>query len=491
LQSLTSKWLNLIFTEKTNQKTLRDFIYYLSGSLILAIIAIIRLPVFTSHFTPSEFGVFSLVSITYTYLSVTLYNWITSCIYRYFHEYGESKQYPELFSNIIFLFLVSSMILLLISVCWYWVAGSQNVRELVIPAFCYLFTGQVFNMFLVIFKLQGKSLNYNLYQIVQAAFSFLFILLLIFWMKLPIKAIFTGQIIINVVLLSILTIKNSHFLKQISPGFLSMALIRKLVRYGSIGLISSAGIFILISSDRYIIALFEDMSRVGIYNQVYQVGQVSVYFLVTVFFNTITPGFNQLLTGYSRKNEKLLLDYVNAFVLLVLPATFYVSVFAKQVSEFLLGEAFREGYTMIPWIVISSFIYGLTLFNETKLKFEHHFKPVVWGVVIACLLNICLNFIFIPRFGYAWAAINTFIAYFFLFIFYYVKDNFSFFRDIRLIRIILITMVVLVIQVLVDMFIRRVMDADLNKWLTLLEATLFFAIYMGVVIRLKLFRIRG
>jgi O-antigen/teichoic acid export membrane protein len=481
----------LIFAEKTKLTTLRDFIYYLSGSLILALIAIIRLPVFTSHFTPSEFGVFSLVSITYTYLSVTLFNWITSCMYRYFHEYRENKRYPELFSNIIFLFLVSSVLLLLISVCWYYVAGSKDVRQLVIPAFCFLFTGQIFNMFLVIYKLQGKSLDYNLYQIIQGAFSFLFVLMLIFWMNMPIKALFTGQIIINTVLLGILTIKNSRFLRQISPRFLSMTLIRKLVRYGSIGLVSSAGIFILISSDRYIIALFEDVSRVGIYNQVYQVGQVSVYFLVTVFFNTITPGFNQLLTSYSKENEELLQDYVNAFVLLVLPVTFYVSVFAKQVSEFLLGEAFRQGYIMIPWIVISSFIYGLTLFNETKLKFEHHFKPVVWGVVIACLLNITLNFIFIPRFGYNWAAINTLAAYLFLFIFYYLKDNFSFFRDIRLIRIILITMVVLVIQGLVDMFIRRVMDADLNKWLTLLEATLFFAIYIGVVIRLKLFRIRG
>ena len=116
---------------------------------------------------------------------------------------------------------------------------------------------------------------------------------------------------------------------------------------------------------------------------------------------------------------------------------------------------------------------------------------MVWGVVIACLLNIGLNFIFIPRFGYVFAAINTLAAYLFLFIFYYVKDDFSFFRNIRLIRIILIILVVLIIQGLVDLFIRRVMDADLNKWLTLLEATLFFAIYIGVVIRLKLFRIRG
>jgi O-antigen/teichoic acid export membrane protein len=481
----------LSFADKSIQtpRQIRDFIYYLLGSFVLALIAVIKLPVFTSHFTPHEFGVFSLVSITYTYFSVTLYNWITSCMYRYFHEYGENNRHPVLFSNVIFLFLCSSAIMLLVTIGWYWLAGSPAVRQLVIPAFLFLFTGQIFNMFLVIFKLQGKSLNYNLYQIVQAGFSFLLILALIFWMDLPIQAIFTGQIVVNVLLLAILSLKNSRFLKKVSAGLLSAELIRKLVRYGSIGFISSAGIFILISSDRYIIALFEDVNRVGIYNQVYQVGQVSVYFLVTVFFNAITPGFNKLLTHYSGENEKLLQNYVNAFVVLVLPVTFYVSLFSRQVAEFLLGEAFRQGSTMIPWIVISSFLYGFTLFNETKMKFDHRFKPVVWGVVLACLVNVGLNFAFIPRYGYTWAAFSTFIAYLFLFVYYYTKDDFSFLRDSRFIRILMISLPILAIQGLIDFLMRKLMGADLNKWLTLIEAGLFFAIYAILIIRLKLVRV--
>jgi O-antigen/teichoic acid export membrane protein len=483
--------LNLIFGKRSIESTrqIRDFLFYLSGSLIVALIAIIRLPVFTNHFTPAEFGVFSLVSITCTYLSIVLYNWITSCMYRYYHEYLEKRQQSVLYSNLIFLFLAASGILMLVSFTWFFLARNDAVKILIIPAFSFLFTNQIFTMFLVIYKLQGKAVNYNLYQAVQAGFSFLLVLLLIFWMDMRIEAIFTGQIGINVLLLIILISGNRDILKGVSPRLVSLDLIRKLLDYGFVGFVSSAGIFILISSDRYIIALFENISHVGIYNQVYQVGQVSVYFLVTVFFNAITPGFNKILTGYTRETEKSLLEYIYAFVLLLLPVTFYSSVFAKQVAEFLLGSEFRQGYPMIPWIVISSFLYGMTLFNETKMKFQHHFKPVLWGVIIACLLNAGLNFIFIPRLGYGWAAISTFIAYFFLFIYYYVKDDFTFLRDSRFIRIIMISGGILIIQGLIDLFIRKVMDADLNKWFTLLEAVLFFAIYAGVIIRLKLFRV--
>ncbi len=294
-------------------RQIRDFIFYLSGAIILALIAIIKLPVFTSHFTPAEFGLFSLVSITYTYLSVALYNWINSCVYRYYHEYEKIGQLNILYSNIFLLFVTASAVLFIISVVWYISAGGKEIRSLVVPAFCFLFTNQIFSILLVIYKIQGKALLFNLFQALQAVFSFFVILMLIFRLDVGIDALFIGQAGVNLLLTLILLMLNRSILGEISLASLSANFIRKMLHYGFVGFISSMGIFILISSDRYIIALFQDVSRVGIYNQVYQVGQVSVYFLVTVFFNTITPGFNKLLSGYTRENEKQMMNYVYTF----------------------------------------------------------------------------------------------------------------------------------------------------------------------------------
>ncbi len=463
-----------------------DFLIYLTGSVVVAIVAIIKLPVFTSHFTPAEFGVFTLVSITYTYLSITLYGWITSCLYRYYHEFTEKGEEGDLYSNIAVLFIFSSLLLFMMSLVWYLIEGNSDIGRLVALAFGYLFTNQLFNMFLVIYKIEGKAFHYNFYQIAQSVFSLLLILLMIFYTSLGIQVLFTGQIIISLVLLVILFIQNQGIVNKLRFNRISRELIRKLIRYGSVGLVSSAGIFILISSDRYIIALFDSNSHVGIYNQVYQVGQVSVYFLVTVFFNTITPGFNKLLTGFTKEKEKQLMNYVYAFLLLVLPLTFYVSIFARQVAEFLLGKEFRQGFPMIPWIVISSFLYGLTLFNETKMKFEHRFRPVLWGILIACILNIALNFLLVPLWGYSWAAVSTFLAYLFLYFYYYFRDDFPYLRDRGLIRIAGISLTILLAEMAIDILIRKVFSMDLNKWLTMLEGAVFLGIYAGLVMRFKL-----
>jgi O-antigen/teichoic acid export membrane protein len=467
-------------------RQIRDFVFYLSGALILALIAIVRLPVFTSHFTPAEFGLFSLVSITYTYLSIALYNWINSCVYRYYHEYEESRQLHVLYSNIFLLFLSASAVLLIVSAGWYIRAGGKEIRRLMVPAFFYLFTNQIFSVLLVIYKIRGKALLFNLFQSLQALFSFLVILLLIFHLDVGIDAIFIGQAFVNLILTLVLLILNRSILGEISLASLSAKFVRKMLHYGFVGFIGSMGIFILISSDRYVIALFQDISRVGIYNQVYQVGQVSVYFVVTVFFNTITPGFNKLLSGITKENEKQLMNYVYTFLLLIIPITFYVSIFSRQVADLLLGEGFRQGFPMIPWIVTSSFLYGLTLFNETKMKFEHRFSPLLWGVLIACVLNLSLNFVFVPLWGYSWAAISTFIAYLFLFLYYYFSDDFPYLRDKHLIRILLVSAAILLTELAVDIIIRKVFFIDLNKWLTVLEGAVFMGIYIGLVLGFRL-----
>jgi O-antigen/teichoic acid export membrane protein len=466
-------------------KPVRDFAYYLAGSLVVALVAIVRLPVFTSYFSPAELGLFSLVSITYTYFSLVIYNWITSCIYRFYHAYRHDHDPHVFVTNIVFLLLLSSLLLFLISTGWYLVAGSKTERNLVILAFFYLLLTQLFSMFMVVFKLQGKPVRYNVYQAVQAVLSFLVVLFLIFRMKFRIEAIFGGSIIITLLLLTVLLVRHRTLLQRLSPAYLSMSLVKRFLKYGFVGFLSAAGVYILVSSDRYIIALYEDISRVGIYNQVYQVGQVSIYFLVTVFFNAITPGFIKLLTGDDPDKGKQLEGYIKAFMLLVLPVTFYLSLFSKQVAEFLLGAAFRGGYTMIPWIMASSLLYGMALFNETKLKFENRYKPIVQGVFLACMLNVGLNFLVIPRLGYTWAAVTTFFAYIFLYVFYYFSDNLRYLR-LRSLRAPLIISIVLGMQLLADLALRQGFGLEINKWLTLAEAILFMTIYAVAIWRLRL-----
>jgi O-antigen/teichoic acid export membrane protein len=463
-----------------------DFILYLSGSMVVALVAIFRLPVFTAYFTPAEFGFYSLVSITYTYLSIALYNWISSCLYRYYNEYRDENRSGELYAGVTVLFLLTTVILLAVTLIWSGLAGNSNIHGLILPAFGSLVSAQVLSVTLVVYKLQRRAWQYNLIQAVQALAAFLVVLRAISDAGTDIRILFIAQLLVNLVLLGILIFVHRRQFGKLPLRSVTRDLLAKLIRYGFVGFASAVGVYVLISSDRYIISMYNDISRVGIYNQVYQIGQVSVYFLVTVFFNTITPGFNRLLTGYAAEREKQLTAYVQAFLLLTLPVTFYVSLFAREVAEFLLGEAFRQGYAMIPWIVTGSFIYGLTLFNETKMKFESRFAPVLRGVVLACVVNAGLNFLLVPALGYSWAAVTTLVAYGFMFLYYYRADRFAYFRNPGLRRALSWIMLILLLQGLTDQVARRFLGFHPDKWITLAEGMIFIIIYTWAVFRLNL-----
>jgi O-antigen/teichoic acid export membrane protein len=463
-----------------------DFLLYLSGSLVVALVAIIRLPVFTSYFSPEEFGFFSLVSITYTYLSVALYTWISSCLYRFYNEYREARNTRALYVNALFLFGISTAVLLGITVVWYTLSSGAGVRTLLLPALAAMVSAQAVSMALVVYKLRGFAWQYNLLQAIQALTAFLIVLPFLTGSHASIRVLFSAQAGVNLALLVWMGVAHRRAWRRTTAGMISGPLLMKLIRYGAVGLASAVGVYVLIYSDRYIISLYHDISRVGIYNQVYQIGQVSVYFLVTVYFNAITPGFNRLLTGYTADRYKTLAVYVQDFLVLAVPVAFYVALFARDVAAFLLGEAFRQGYGMIPWIVAGTFFYGLTQFNETKMKFEARFAPVLWGMLLACMINAGLNFLLVPRYGYEMAAMATFVAYFVLFLIYYRGDRFFYLQDARLRRVMLWIAAILLLQGVFDFLLRRWIVPAPGKWFTLGEGVVFLLLYAIAAIRLKL-----
>jgi O-antigen/teichoic acid export membrane protein len=263
---------------------------------------------------------------------------------------------------------------------------------------------------------------------------------------------------------------------SISFRLISRETLLLLFRFGSIGLVSNFFFMLITTSDRYLIAYFSDMTSVGIYNQVYNICQLSVVSLVTVYFNTINPRLNRELETDFKNSDKLIQDYLYAYLLFGLPVVTYLSLFPRQIAQILLGEAFRSGYIIMPWIFVSAFIYGLFLFIEIRFKFSDRLKNLALGVILASSINVVLNLIFIPNYGYHWAAISTFISYAFILFYFYSQDAAGFFQNKLYLRNTLYFLIILMVQVLIDRSVRKYIE--INLWQTILEGFLFLVIYL-------------
>ena len=115
--------------------------------------------------------------------------------------------------------------------------------------------------------------------------------------------------------------------------------------------------------------------------------------------------------------------YMYPFILLGIPLIFYLALFSKELAFLLLGESFRAGYILMPFIFLATYIHGFSNFFELRLKFSDQLKKLGLIAVLTALLNITLNFVLVKRFGYQWAAYTTLISYLFMLILFYAYDK--------------------------------------------------------------------
>lgn len=461
----------------TNRRFAIDMGWYLLGTLIPMGVGFVKTPVFTRYFTPEEYGYLGLIGITFTYISIFLYSWLSACLWRYYNAYKNKKNLSGLYANILYIYAGASLLMLAISGVWYFLADIKVVKNLVLLSFITYFIKEFIGLYLIVIRLEGKALRYNIIHSIRAVLSFTLLYVLTFVYHYRIESVLVSSILVDGVVITIVLL---FFHEGERPMFkkLSRKIRMELYRYGSIGLVTNFFFLIIASSDRYIIAMYNDMADVGIYNQVYNISQLSVFALVTVYFNTINPQLNRELENNLENSDGLIQKYLFALMLFGIPIVTWLCMFPRQIAFILLGDEFRVGYQVMPWVFISAFMYGLFLFIELKFKFANKLRNLAIGVIIASILNVVMNFILIPRFGYVWAAITTFFAYVFLLGYFYGQDSIGFFKQNRFIWVLLQALVILALQIVADIFIRE--HYYLNIGYTLMEVLLFAGIYFLV-----------
>jgi O-antigen/teichoic acid export membrane protein len=458
-------------------KIYKDILWYLFGTAIPIIISFIKTPIFTRYFTPEEYGNIGLISITFGYILIIVFAWVTNCLWRFYNKYKNNDKLNELYSNVLFMYVISSIFTIAICLIWVIFFSNSANKNLILLNLVQTVLTECIALYMIIVRLQGKAAIYNVFNVSLNISSFLLLVFLTFGIGHRIEATIESNIIVNLILFILIFVKHRR-IKGISYKFIRFNTMKKFFKYGLTISLGDLSLLLLTSSDRYIIRIFDSIESVGIYNQIYNLAQMSIATLIAVFFNAVNPILFRELECNIDNYDKTMNTYITIFILMLVPITTYFSLFSKQISIILLGESFRVGYRMMSFIMFTSLIYGMALFIENKLNFSNKMKVTVKGLVIASILNISLNFIFIPLFNYQLAAVTTLTAYIFLYLYYYFHDSNRYFNSIKNIKVLFKPMAVIVIQVILDFTLRYICKIEIGVIVTILEGTIFLIIYL-------------
>jgi O-antigen/teichoic acid export membrane protein len=387
----------------------KDFLWYSIGTGVPMILNFIKTPIFTRHYNPTDYGYFALINTTYSYIGLIAFSWILSCVWRYYLRERNNKDLNKFYANIVILIFVGLVITSLVTLVWSIFSNNTLIRKLIIANYINLSTTSILGIYLIIIRLDGKSLFYNLSTIIMSTVGFVILFVLTFVFKNSIDAMLNCNNIVNIIFLIYIVYKfNKNY--KISKNDISKKLITELITYGFATVFFNMSLLLLTSGDRYVINLFYSKEEVGVYSQIYGLAQVSIIAIGSIYNNIINP-YQFKLFEEDICNENDFYNYILLYIVVMLPFTVYFSMYSRQIANLLLGEKFRSGYKMMPCIMISCFIFGLSATHETRMKFKNKIKYICINVVIASVINIILNLVFIPMWGYELAAITTLVSY--------------------------------------------------------------------------------
>jgi O-antigen/teichoic acid export membrane protein len=95
-----------------------------------------------------------------------------------------------------------------------------------------------------------------------------------------------------------------------------------------------------------------------------------------------------------------------------IPSAFGLSILANQLLSILTTSEFSQiGQTIVPFVSSGVVLFGIYMLFAEVIKLSKRTKIFLVVFFIASLLNLGLNFIFVPYFGIIGAAITTLISY--------------------------------------------------------------------------------
>lgn len=289
-------------------------------------------------------------------------------------------------------------------------ADDLLLKKLIIMGGVYVFTNELFNTLLVPTRLEGKANYYNTLNSIRAALSFMLLIAFTFIGNHQIEAFFFAPLTVNLGMILFLIKKPLQYFR-IFPSTFFLRHSMRFIKFGSGNLLYNVGIFLLVSSDRYIIALFESNSTVGIYNQTYNIGQITITALFTIILAALNPVVIPSLEKNPLKSNNLLYSGLYSVFYIVTPFVLMGSFFSYEITVLLLGESFREAWQIIPVILLSTLFAGCNHFAVVKLKFLNKLNALFLSALGASLINIGLNLLLIPIWGYKIAAFTTLVSY--------------------------------------------------------------------------------
>lgn len=374
------------------------------------------LPIYTSFFSPAQFGVLDLLLITGNILSIIIGLEIHQAVARFFPEAATFEEKRKIVSTAFWAILVFYIVCLvpatLFSSYFARTAFDSEVKpDVILMAllsygfnFLYYFSSAQL-------KWQLKAKENFFVSVLYSGCAALITVVLLKYYFVSLSAVFLAQIIAAVIALFL----SVYFSKEYYAWLFELEVFKTLTKFSLPLIFSTLTVYAMLYVDRLIINNLLTTNELGLYGFAYRIA--SIVGLVTMGAQTaITPLI------YNRFKESEMPKYIAklfwaflGFSLVLICALFLSS---PWLVGFIGSPEYKGAAILIPWVAFTMLATGLINFTP-GIFIEKKTQLILYINIASFVLNLILSYLLIKSLGLIGAVIGTAICSLFYFFMYY------------------------------------------------------------------------
>lgn len=403
---------------------------YLMADIATKALSVLSLPIMTRLLTPADYGIISIFGTYVMIFAVLLPLNAFGAISRYYYE--EKSDFGEFIGNSFLLggcaFLITALIFIVFREKFSIILSLPSYLILII-LLSSLFA-LITSVYAQILLPQRKSKQFSVVNVVQAYLTFIFSISFVYYLK---ESKYLGIIMAQLLIGAIFSVYFLSTIIRYIKFRYNFSHIKYILSY-SVPLIPYclSGV-ILAQFDRIMINNSRGLTETGLYSLAYNVGM-----LLTLVIGSTQTALMPDFFGFINRGEHGRLDsLVKRVFIIILIAALGLILFSKEIVVILAAPKFHASLWIVPIIVIGYVFYALYTIYGRYFGVKNN---TVWDSIIALsagALNIYLNALYIPRYGYGAAAYATLVSYVVMFLGAWVVVKYILKRKVISLRLLL------------------------------------------------------
>lgn len=387
---------------------------YVLGRALTHAVGFIMIPVYTRFISPGSYGAMEMIGILSTTVMLIISMGVEDGMSRHYYAQKTSERRNEVISTII---IGYALLVIPILVIFFALSGTLSKLILEDPqyilcleisfvtlwfgllveiAYSYIRILYMAKLFVVVTTLQLiLGLSLNIYCVV--------------YLKLEILGIFISSLITEGLVGTILAL---FILRKVGPR-VSFPLLWRLIRFGLPLVPSRIGLMLGFMSNRFFLRFMgspnaaTSLVMVGLFSLGHKFGVIVNRFINAPFNSFWGPRRMELILSDAEGAKDTIARICTYSTFLAIYATVGLCSGIESLIEIIADPKYNGAHVVVPFVGLSYVILGMETHFSTGIIYKRRTIWATYASVLAMIVVLLWNYIFVPRYGLIGAATSN------------------------------------------------------------------------------------